>query len=351
MNEKNAKTQELIGVASVALAGVVQVSTSPGPFTIWNIIIGIPLLLILAVFSQRHTLSGVEKVSLASIWGFTLMSATGYITQGVYRYTMGLSPIFLDRLGTTLVADEWEAPGLYYLLIMIFFSLCAFYWFSSRPTSYSNSLMIQEGSRREAVSSGPVNQRIQENVAIKKIAEHLWIVEGRPTGRDEEIWSRAKRIYLDEHKYILSPVLVLILLSLVLILPYRWLSLQSPIRVDYEISWVILTLISTITLSYVGMLNGLRDRYAQSGFVKSRPKLRQIMMLMSWALFLMFICILCLLIRIVVNTYIDFESHAAGGGFIAFIAKLDYVILWSFFWSSLLRIAIFFVSYWKVLFV
>ena len=99
------------------------------------------------------------------------------------------------------------------------------------------------------------------------------------------------------------------------------------------------------------MLNALRDRYAQSGFVKSRPKLRQIMMLMSWALFLMFICILCLLIRIVLNTYIDFGAHAASGGLIAFIATLDYVILWSFFWSSLLRIAIFFVSYWKFLFV
>ena len=96
---------------------------------------------------------------------------------------------------------------------------------------------------------------------------------------------------------------------------------------DYEISWVILTLISTITLSYVGMLNALRDRYAQSGFVKSRPKLRQVMMLMSWALFLMFICILCLPIRIAFSTYIDFEIDAAKVGFIAFIAKLDYVIL------------------------
>lgn len=351
MNDKNAKTQELIGVASVALAGVVQVSTSPGPFTIWNVIIGIPLLLILAVFSRRHTLSRVEKVSLASIWGFTLMSATGYIAQGVYRFAMGHSPIFLDRFGTTPVAGEWEAPGLYYLLIMIFFSLCAFYWFSTRPRDYSNSLVAQEGPNRRTVSSGPVIQRIQDNVAIKKIAEHLWIVEGRPTGRDEEIWSRAKRIYLDERKFTLSPLLVIILLCLILILPYRWLSLQSPIRVDYEISWVILTLISTITLSYVAMLNALRDRYAQSGFVKSRPKLRQIMMLMSWALFLMFICILCLLIRIVLNTYIDFGAHAASGGLIAFIATLDYVILWSFFWSSLLRIAIFFVSYWKVLFV
>ena len=59
MTEKNAKTQELIGVASVALAGVVQVSTSPGPFTIWNLIIGIPLLLTLTVFSLSLSNDGV----------------------------------------------------------------------------------------------------------------------------------------------------------------------------------------------------------------------------------------------------------------------------------------------------
>lgn len=81
------KKQELIGVVSVALAGVIQVSTSRGPFGIWNLIFGIPLILVLAVFSRNHALSFVERMALASIWGFTTMSASGYFLQSAYRFT------------------------------------------------------------------------------------------------------------------------------------------------------------------------------------------------------------------------------------------------------------------------
>jgi len=350
MKDTNQKTQELIGVASVALAGVVQVSTSPGPFTIWNIIIGIPLLAILAVFSRRHALNRVEKIALACIWGFTAMSATGYITQGVYRYYAKMDPIFPDRLGTASTVGEWEAPGLYYLVIMIFFSLWSFHYLSTR--SRDNSKISDPNEyhclKEDLIASGC--SLSQDAKGIEKIAKQLWVAEGMPQGRDEAIWYRAIQLHINERKYTPSPLLVICLLCIVLFLPFRWLALQQPIRVDYEISWVILTLISTITLSYVSMLNALRDRHAQPQFVERRPKLRQIMMLMSWALFLMFICISCLLIRIVLNTYFDFSPQSSSPGVLGFVAKLDYVILWSFFWSSLLRIAIFFVSYWKVLF-
>jgi hypothetical protein len=114
------KRQELIGISSVALAGVIQVSTSPGPFNIWNLIIGIPLVLVLAVFSRSHSLILVERLALASIWGFTLMSAGGYFLQALYRSLHGLMPIF-----DALEAD-WEAPGNYYLAWMMVFSIVAY---------------------------------------------------------------------------------------------------------------------------------------------------------------------------------------------------------------------------------
>lgn len=71
-----AKTQDLIGVASVALASValasvVQLSTASGRFTIWNIMMAIPLLSILAVFSSKHALNQIQKTALASVWGVT----------------------------------------------------------------------------------------------------------------------------------------------------------------------------------------------------------------------------------------------------------------------------------------
>jgi hypothetical protein len=120
------KRQELIGVSSVALAGVIQVSTSPGPFNIWNLIIGIPLVLVLSVFSRNHTLILVERMALASIWGFTLMSAGGYFLQALYRLLHGLWPIF-NPLDT-----DWEAPGIYYLVWMMVYSIIAYVVFTLR---------------------------------------------------------------------------------------------------------------------------------------------------------------------------------------------------------------------------
>ena len=91
------------------LAGVIQVSTSPGPFNIWNIIIGMPLVLVLAVFSRSHSLGFVERMALASIWGFALMSAGGYFLQALYPTLRGLRPAFDIRAltGKQLAAIIW----------------------------------------------------------------------------------------------------------------------------------------------------------------------------------------------------------------------------------------------------
>jgi hypothetical protein len=146
------------------------------------------------------------------------------------------------------------------------------------------------------------------------------------------------------------PFLIFILTIAVFILPYRWLYLKKPIDVNYEISWVILALISTITLSYVGLLNNLRDRYKDPKLILRRGKIKRLTRLLVWALFIMFTCILSLLVRIVINSYYEFNSCNTCSTICNVVVVIDYIILWSFFWSSLLRIMIFLASYWNEIF-
>jgi hypothetical protein len=53
------------------------------------------------------------------------------------------------------------------------------------------------------------------------------------------------------------------------------------------------------------------------------------------------------LIRIALTSYIPLSNPAPAGLTLRLITKLDDLILWSFLWSSLLRIVIFLLSYWK----
>jgi hypothetical protein len=111
-----------------------------------------------------------------------------------------------------------------------------------------------------------------------------------PSVRDSCNWQEAEEIYKHELNSTPSPVFTL--------------ALPRPIQVNYEISWVILALISSITLSYVSMLNELQDKYTNPALVFRRPRIRRITTAMSWALLLMFLCIFCLLIRIALTSYI-----------------------------------------------
>jgi hypothetical protein len=124
-----AKVQELIGIASVALAGVIQVSVTEGPFNFWNIMIGIPLLLILSVFSGSHKLDLNERAALGAIWGFTLTSAMGLLFQTIYRFRFGLQPLLPPFPGDDA---KWEAPGGYYLVIWAVLSIGAYLYFTLR---------------------------------------------------------------------------------------------------------------------------------------------------------------------------------------------------------------------------
>jgi hypothetical protein len=63
---------------------------------------------------------------MASIWGFTLMSASGFFLQGLYRFIHGIRPLFKVQ---TL---DWEAPAEYYLMWMVVFAIAAYIWITLR---------------------------------------------------------------------------------------------------------------------------------------------------------------------------------------------------------------------------
>ena len=86
---------------------------------------------------------------------------------------------------------------------------------------------------------GRRHQREHRERKIKSIAESVWIYHGMPSDRDSCNWQEAEEIYKRELNSTSSPVFTL--------------ALPRPIQVNDEISWVILALIPSITLSHVSM--------------------------------------------------------------------------------------------------
>jgi hypothetical protein len=98
-----------------------------------------------------------------------------------------------------------------------------------------------------------------------------------PSDRNSCNWQEAEEIYKRELNSTPSPVFTL--------------ALPRPIQVNYEISWVILVLTSSITLSYVSMHNERQDKYTNPALIYRRPRIRRITAAISWALLLKFLCI------------------------------------------------------------
>lgn len=86
-------SDRLVAIGGVALAGIIQVSSSEGPFSFWNVMIGVPLLLLLAIYDPHGQTTQRERIAWAAIWGFTLTSTLGVLFQSVYRMALSLKPI------------------------------------------------------------------------------------------------------------------------------------------------------------------------------------------------------------------------------------------------------------------
>jgi len=114
-------TQRLVPVAGVALAGIIQVSGSSGPFDLWNVMIGVPLVLLLAAYAPGR-MRCRERVAWSATWGFTLTSACGVLFQAAYRSAVGrpgVLPPFPE-------GNDWEAPSAYYFAIWLVLSVTVF---------------------------------------------------------------------------------------------------------------------------------------------------------------------------------------------------------------------------------
>ncbi|MCK4733680.1 MAG: hypothetical protein KAT65_14595 [Methanophagales archaeon] len=122
--------------------------------------------------------------------------------------------------------------------------------------------------------------------------------------------------------------------------------LKKPLQVDLGISWAILALISMLTLTYVQLINGLSEylrehKYDQN---ESKQKASWQKVFLSWTTGMHFVTILFLALRI---TYLAFDPLAYENSCSKLLIFFDWIILTSFLLGSVMRIHIFFDSYWE----
>lgn len=122
---KNGDKQNFLTILGVVLAGVIQISSSTGPFTWWNVIFGVVLSLVLFNYSLPSYPSKREKAALATTWGFIVMSGSGFLFQEIYRWANKTWWRALPEFVPT--ENGPEAPGGYYFILWIIFSTVA--WF------------------------------------------------------------------------------------------------------------------------------------------------------------------------------------------------------------------------------
>jgi hypothetical protein len=117
--KQQAKPEVLIAIIAVVVAGIVQVSVTSGPFSFWNVIIGIILLLILSTYPLTGTPGKKERIMIAAIWGFTIILTLGLFLQILYsfslRYISWLPPL-----------NQGEAPSGYYFSTWIMASFLSY---------------------------------------------------------------------------------------------------------------------------------------------------------------------------------------------------------------------------------
>jgi hypothetical protein len=136
-------------------------------------------------------------------------------------------------------------------------------------------------------------------------------------------------------------------------------ALKGPLPMDYEMSWVILTLFSMITLAYVQLTNRLRDLFLKKNSPEAlRKKAAWAKVLLSWTGLVLFITILALTIRIVL---LSFDPAAAevvrqvAEGIscnktslvIEAVKCSDYFAISSFIIGSIMRFWLFLEAHWR----
>jgi magnesium-transporting ATPase (P-type) len=157
---------------------------------------------------------------------------------------------------------------------------------------------------------------------------------------------------------------VLLVVVAIILLAGCFISLDQPLPLNYEYSWVVFTLISMLSLQYVDFANRLKDFLRPGnlslGSEREREKAKKAAFLLQWTGLFFIITILALAVRIIWLSFspekfdtlraltkgLDGEKakesvEILGQAFLFF----DWLIIASFILGCLLRIVVFLQSY------
>ena len=76
--------QTFLSILALAVAALVQISVTQGPFNPWNVMTGSIILFILASYRITPTLRVPEILALASTWGLTMLMTSGIAIQWLF---------------------------------------------------------------------------------------------------------------------------------------------------------------------------------------------------------------------------------------------------------------------------
>lgn len=94
------QTDNRNALLAVAVAGIIQVGSTSGPFDWWDLLVGIILVSLLTTYEIPSDLNAKEMLVLASIWGMSLTILFGPVIQRVFD---------VERTGRELPSENYLA--------------------------------------------------------------------------------------------------------------------------------------------------------------------------------------------------------------------------------------------------
>jgi len=86
MQKSESTKASVADILAVAVAGIIQVTVTSGPATLWNVMTGTILLFILASHRIVHFTRVTEIFALSTAWALTLILTGAYFAQVAFPY-------------------------------------------------------------------------------------------------------------------------------------------------------------------------------------------------------------------------------------------------------------------------
>lgn len=94
------QTDNRNALLAVAVAGIIQVASTSGPFDWWDLLVGVLLVSLLTTYEIPSDMNAKEMLVLASIWGMSLTILFGPVIQKVFD---------VERSGRELPSENYIA--------------------------------------------------------------------------------------------------------------------------------------------------------------------------------------------------------------------------------------------------